>query len=108
MKSVLTAEEWEKREIREYGSRVFWVEGDNAYFDNSDEEYGCGSVPLVKIAALALAGQPFGFTREDVAMLRRLPLADYTDEWRYAFESLIDRIESLLPPEPPSVQPDTA
>lgn len=68
------------------------------------------------LGALALHEQPFGFSREDVETLRDA-LGDleyskqeyYRDEqWEYAaaqkrvLESLIARIEALLPPEPES------
>lgn len=53
-------------------------------------------------AALALYGQPFGFTREDVKMLRGIAffLADH--HYRpggAAAANIADRIEALLPPE---------
>lgn len=44
------------------------------------------------LAALALHGQPFGFTRKDVALLRAANHAN-------VLNSLIARIEALLPPE---------
>jgi hypothetical protein len=56
------------------------------------------------LAALALHNQPFGFTREDVKMLRESQIwADSTDLRVNGepadFEDLADRIEALLPPE---------
>lgn len=56
------------------------------------------------IAARLLYGQPFGFTREDVKLLRdpwHVPYSD-TDEPNDPlpdFRGLADRIEALLPPE---------
>lgn len=57
-------------------------------------------------AALALHGQPFGFTREDVENVRDTVSAiwssvpsDAAAPWGRAMESLADRIEALLPPE---------
>lgn len=47
------------------------------------------------IAALALYGQPFGFTRDDVDNLRGIVLGGEVGRW---LESLADRIEALLPP----------
>ncbi len=49
------------------------------------------------VAALALHGQPFGFTREDVHHLRVL---EHTGIWPISVNSgsLADRIEALLPP----------
>jgi hypothetical protein len=52
------------------------------------------------VAAVALYGKPFGFTREDVAFLKRR--FDFSDDaWRTEDEaravSLAARIEALLP-----------
>ena len=47
-------------------------------------------------AAVALYGQPFGFTREDVEALRGL--AADLHPYNEPFYSLADRIEALLPP----------
>jgi hypothetical protein len=65
------------------------------------------------LAALALYDQEFGFTRADVAALRRD--AKIVGEWRWTvanthgggdraafMDSLADRIEALLPPEKPT------
>lgn len=57
------------------------------------------------IAALSLHGQPFGFTREDVALLRDMA-GDYEGRNGYFPEgqrllSLADRLAALLPPERP-------
>ena len=58
------------------------------------------------IAALCLRGQPFGFTRDDVALIRELraPLMSLKESDRGSslargLASLADRIEALLPPE---------
>lgn len=48
-----------------------------------------------KMAALALHGQPFGFTRADVNLLRDVVGSDLTLE--ESLGSLADRIEALLP-----------
>lgn len=55
------------------------------------------------LAALALHGQPFGFTREDVAALwfviqEREGLVGAP---QHTLRSLAERIEALLPPETP-------
>jgi len=47
-----------------------------------------------KLAALCLHNQPFGFTREDVKLLRAFANLCTSD-----FRNLADRIEALLPPE---------
>lgn len=50
------------------------------------------------LAALSLHGQPFGFTREDVAMLRSLA-SDAGLQAEPVILHLAARIEALLPPE---------
>lgn len=55
-------------------------------------------------AALALYGQPFGFTREDMEMLEQIQdfvyVASVTrPELRAWAKGMADRIEALLPPE---------
>lgn len=69
------------------------------------------------LAALALHGQPFGFSREDVARLRAIqfdstwgaftedsalefPTLDEASQWA---DTLAARIEALLPPEDPQL-----
>lgn len=49
------------------------------------------------LAAFALAGQPFGFTRDDVAALRRAAGALGPPDGA-ALAGLADRLEALLPP----------
>lgn len=71
------------------------------------------------VAALALYGQPFGFTHEDVRLLRAVARsahllmenrpdgywsAGVADADKLA-ASLADRIAALLPPEHPSTEP---
>lgn len=52
------------------------------------------------LAALALHGQPFGFSHEDVETLERaLGYDPTTGDLSVALESLRDRIAALLPPE---------
>jgi hypothetical protein len=61
-----------------------------------------------ELAALALHGQPFGFTREDVALLDRAarnagPLCEYSDEESIAelvarYRDFAARLAALLPP----------
>lgn len=58
-----------------------------------------------QLAALALHGQPFGFTREDVVFLRRVAEDEYTATGARLLPhgerllALAARIEALLPPE---------
>lgn len=57
-----------------------------------------------KLAALALYGQKFGFTREDVAALLKLAYGDVLDGFaneRGRAIAIADRIAALLPPEAP-------
>jgi hypothetical protein len=52
-----------------------------------------------KIAALALYGQPFGFTREDVELLQYVaPFCDMKEDYD-AVMALAAKVEALLPPE---------
>lgn len=51
------------------------------------------------LAALCLYGQPFGFTREDIEMLRGIGRGGDYGDWGGLFESLTQRIAALLPPE---------
>ena len=50
-------------------------------------------------AALALHGQPFGFTMHDVDLLRYAEMLDWSDEDAARLSSLINRIVALLPAE---------
>ena len=55
-------------------------------------------------AAILLYGQPFGFTREDVVMLRCVEVVCRREslvEPASSMASLADRIAALLPPETP-------
>lgn len=72
---------------------------------SDDEEFqyaevGIGGDAGHALAALALHNQPYGFTWEDVDMLRAMPdgtgYASVDDPERFA--SVIDRIAALLPP----------
>lgn len=70
------------------------------YKDDPDEPMA--KWPLVDydrhaLAALALHGQTFGFTREDVEALRSLSADLHPNN--EPFYSLADRIAALLPPE---------
>ncbi len=87
---ALTPEEW--RQALRYGVDTSKVEtGPFSWWEQH------------QIATLALFGQPFGFTREDVATFRYVlgpsgPWSTGPFEW---LESLAARIEALLPPEAP-------
>jgi hypothetical protein len=53
------------------------------------------------LAALALYQQTFGFTREDVEALRKIVRENEPRDIADSLRSLADRVEALLPPEPP-------
>lgn len=115
VKPALTLEEWRLPKVmfrpgrhdEGYGIELI-ATGDRKHFVNADTWAvvfdGSWAVALSnpvrhKLAALALHGQPFGFTREDVGFLRglwrELALAsDYE-----AVRHIATRIEALLPPE---------
>ena len=115
---ALTAAEWAALESQEHDVRLF------RHHPRTDEllevgldcwDYGSSTdkpADRHAIAALALHGQPFGFTRADVALVRGV-IADVDhghgdgcfrgpccckDRMGRLF-SLADRIEALLPPE---------
>ena len=120
IKPALTAEEWAKA-TADYDSlyEPFTGLSVQAYNDGSLGVWGSyegGAQPPAArhaLAALALHGQPWGFTREDAAHLRAL--ADAIDRAATAQElfillqasdpeplrDLADRIEALLPPREP-------
>jgi len=50
------------------------------------------------LAALALFGQPFGFTHEDVASVRQASERLSSDPAAAPLRGLADRLEALLPP----------
>ena len=107
---ALTPEEWREKEFEsrygvvetslqvDHNGRLFATSGDPASPDfvvvilNETRD----RAPLHKTASLCLHGQPFGFGRADVGVLRELA----RDCWAAtALESLASRIEALLPPE---------
>jgi hypothetical protein len=57
---------------------------------------------LSPLAALALAGQPFGFTPADVQVVRAAAERSEDQRVATALRNLGERIESLLPPDGPS------
>lgn len=105
VKPALTAEEWAR------GPGVFGWDDGSVFIAHRDEQ------PSVErphaVAAVLLHGQPFGFTREDVRMLRECAKQQrdieldseaiaYAGSLEYGAEldALADRIAALLPPEP--------
>lgn len=51
------------------------------------------------LGAFALAGQPFGFSRDDAALVRRAADRLGDQAARDALHNLAERLEALLPPE---------
>lgn len=103
MKPALTAEEWEnaKGEGVQFGnaSVILWRTGGTLSVEPVNEDAGMHLEPSQRhgLAALALSGQPFGFTREDVEEIRAAgPIGGI-------LYSIADRIEALLPPELPDI-----
>lgn len=124
---ALTAEEWARMltPIDKYGNRggcfrdtsvFFWFNNDGfdahniTGYDGETSNYP----PEARhaLASLALYGQPYGFTREDVSALhedicvQQLSRQAMGREWPIEFVarmerlgSLLQRIEALLPPE---------
>jgi hypothetical protein len=50
------------------------------------------------LAAFAIAGQPFGFTREDAELVRRAADALPDGTAREALHAVADRLDAILPP----------
>jgi len=112
VRDALTAEEWR-------GANGGWVRRSDCEYewDASDDQarHGfailarCGAVQIEHpsdrhaLAALALHGQPFGFTHADVGALRRCYEADWqgvpSPNDGDVLLSIAARIAALLPPE---------
>lgn len=109
---ALTAEEWGDSSGSWIKRDAFELEWGN---DGALDMYGPGfgfafgpedSGDLHALAALALHGQPFGFTRGDVELVRDCigmewdrGTRDQCDQMERRLESLAARIAALLPPE---------
>lgn len=122
MKPALTKEEWSRPSVivqaERYGEDGMPSHGHAAAevyaypnrIEVTSHEYGAIAVidtaeQRHALAALALHGQPFGFTRDDVDELRVVQSwcssqgdidSPYMETW---VRMLADRIEALLPPE---------
>ena len=99
IRPALTPEEW--------ADALAWPHGLKDYLVRPAERIGYGDdapSDLHRVAALALHGQPFGFTREDVTLLRE-SRTEFAASLRASdtdldlLDSLAARIEALLPPE---------
>lgn len=108
---ALSAEEWEKAKDARFAWRMFgWDDGAGAILHDDgrlevnwdgavyDQEMQCVTTSRHALAALALHGQPFGFTREDVRFLRDVDVFAFTEDAQMA-QSIAARIAALLPPE---------
>lgn len=121
---ALTPDEWREGEFESrYGIAATSAQKDHKgrWFFHSEDANGTAIVILnqaddggaasLKLAALALANEPFGFTREDVERIRTIVLDEAAGPWvanKFGFrtddaykwaDSLASRIEALLPPE---------
>jgi len=101
MKPALTAEEWavfldaEPHAIYQWGNAPYSVA-----YPNGDRWVLDGEWTRHELAAKALHGQPFGFTREDIDVLDTAIMYDpTTGRHGMALGAIRDRIEALLPPE---------
>lgn len=107
MKPALTAEEWAKRCVHDSTDKTIsadTTETDCLWLHDEERMTGIAIDRLHALAALCLHNQPFGFTREDVEMLRKIaewtPGYSWSDvDSKYSVQSLANRIEALLPPE---------
>ena len=118
IKPALTAEEW-ATPVNKYGQRHFfdWSDGttatwmaDGSLFVNSNGAVYDSEAQEVResrhaVAALCLYGQPFGFTREDVALVldcigMEFDRATVTEarDLTQRLNHLANRIAALLPP----------
>ena len=87
---AMTAEEWAVfGDVRGVPWSDYW----------NQDGYGPDQPSYRGVAALALYGQPFGFTWEDVRRIRQTAhLDDCMDYERADLLNLADRIAALLPP----------
>lgn len=67
---------------------------------NGDEIFSFEHGERHALAALCLHGQPFGFTQEDVELLRRSAENELSGGTAERLSGLADRIAALLPPSP--------
>lgn len=98
VKPALTVEEWENRAAYREGSEISVFDNGQMLIDNG-ENVGGGREFCHAIAALALYGQPFGFTRADVELLRRFAGRFWAFGGQAELENLTERIDALLPQE---------
>ncbi len=118
---ALTPEQWEARDYRQAARELdSWAKQAGRQAADDSTEYVAklgldenGSVIAMNrahekvlvppparaaLAAFALAKQPFGFTREDVAALRAAAEAVEDTGIARSLQNLASRVEALLPP----------
>lgn len=98
IKPALTPDEWAGRAIQSGRGRARIADGGAL-----EAEGELDASRRHALAALALHGQPFGFTWKDVDLIRSTVLADdfhSPDDW-FVLQRLADRIAALLPPREP-------
>ena len=102
IRPALTKEEWKASQVmRADDNLVIWP-NQSGRFVLDLQHSGAPSFPSPEarhaIAALALHGQAYGFTHDDVAMLRTFASPPGLPSYRPLMH-LAARIEALLPPE---------
>jgi hypothetical protein len=95
MLPALTPEEWGAMRISP--DRTSRFHAHRVDFNDGLVVNGAWIDPCRALAALALYGQPFGFTHEDVVLLRSSSWD--VEEGGEALRMLASRIKALLPPE---------
>jgi hypothetical protein len=103
---ALTPAQWAKKEIADESSEGAFLSPDGRFLLFQDEVSGVDADAMRHgIAALALYGQPFGFTREDVHLLWKAAALKAWGTYPYpvpeadAYNALAARITALLPPD---------
>lgn len=103
IKPALTAEEWERRTAVRLSASDEYTKFGEGYavevlYDSDGEEMQCGEVAIGTpesrhaVAALALYGQPFGFTHQELMYLDTFATSGL-------IRPIADKIRALLPPE---------
>lgn len=107
---ALSPEEWRRGEVHEgkewWGCNIYADEDSIEFDDGIDPQHGAGfRERRHAVAALALYGQPYGFTWADVDLLRGTAAGYESGDWGNGLEEharachhLAARIADLLPP----------
>lgn len=94
IKPALTAEEWAQNAKTDHGDGIRLLS--DAEVRIGTREVFAATKELHALAALALHGQPFGFTWNDVDIIDIAAACDYEGSAKLC--ALRDRIAALLPP----------